>query len=122
MLTMTVTPPAVVFMIPAPTLALALQCSGFLPQGPKSHGAWGLEGEGAGKPSTLDRDLLDSPRLKRPSVLHRRTPSSLSSSPPCCCGASRPCSPPSFTTRPSSKLTGHGETLHMPCALGLLRV
>lgn len=48
MLTMTVTPPEVVFMSPAPTLALALQCSGFLPQGPKSHGAWGLEGEGAG--------------------------------------------------------------------------
>lgn len=41
-------------------------------------------------------------------VCSSRTPSSLSSSPPCCCGASRPFSPPSSTTLPSLRPTGHG--------------
>lgn len=99
---------------------LAPTGSGRLSWGPESCGAWGSVGEGADKQSKRDRGRC--PCLKRSPVPHCRTPSSLSSSPPCCCGASRPCSPPLSTTRPSSKLTGHGETLHIHCTLALLGV
>ena len=99
---------------------LAPTGSGRLSWGPESCGAWGSVGEGADKQSKPDRGRC--PCLKRSPVPHCRTPSSLSSSPPCCCGASRPCSPPLSTTRPSSKLTGHGETLHPHCTLALLGV